>query len=63
MLSTVYPMNIIHRTMVVILPLCHGPSSGRGRHLAISTSPHSDVTPGLSEVSVFTYQPVVFCIV
>ena len=56
-------MNIIHRTMVVMLPLCHGPSSGRGRHLAISTSPHSDVTPGLSEVSVFTYQPVVFCII
>ena len=50
-LSTVYQMNIIHRTMVVMLPLCHGPSSGQG----------SDVT--LSEVSVFTYQSVVFCIV
>ena len=41
--------------MVVMLPLCHGPSesSGQGRHLPISTSPHSDATTGLSEVSVF----------
>ena len=47
-------MNIIHITMVVMLTLCHGLSSGQERPFAISTSPHSDVTPGLSEVSVST---------
>ena len=38
----------------VLLMMTQFLSSDQGIHLAISTSPHSDVTPGLSEVSVFT---------
>ena len=41
-------------TINVLLKMTQFLSSGQVRHLAISTSPHSDVTPGPSEVSVFT---------
>ena len=41
-------------TINVLLMMTQFLSSDQGRHLDIPTSPHSDVTPGLSEVSVFT---------